>query len=62
MTDGKREAQERFASLVELMGEIGANDMGWFTAAQAAKYHRATETIVKLSDIIDPPYAIEVRP
>lgn len=60
MTDGKREAQQRFAQLVEIMGEIGANDMGWFKAKDAARFHRATDTILKLSEIIDPSWAIEV--
>lgn len=53
MKDGLQEAQDRFDRLVELMGEIGANDMGWLKAKDAARFHRATDTIAKLLCIIE---------
>ena len=60
MTDGKREAQERFARLVDLMGEIGATDMGWLAHKDAARFHKATDVMVDLLEKIDPDWESKV--
>ncbi len=44
------EAKERMGELVELMGMIGANDMGWIPLQLAVKFHKAAEAVRKIDN------------